>query len=39
MKVEANNFAKIMRSTEALSVDFYRYYTQVHKMARDVKVT
>jgi len=28
MKVTANNWAKIMHSEEALSVDFYRYDTK-----------
>lgn len=30
MKVVANNCAKVIHSTEALSVDFYRYDTQVN---------
>jgi hypothetical protein len=38
MTVAANSCAKIMHSTEALSIDFYRYDTQVNKMTHYVKL-
>jgi hypothetical protein len=37
MKVAANNCAKIMHSTEALSIDFCKYDAQVNQMTHYVK--
>jgi len=38
MKVAANNWAKIMHSEEALSVDFYRYDTQLSVIREHKKI-
>jgi hypothetical protein len=38
MKIATDNCAKIKHSTEALSIDFYKYDSQVHKINHYVKV-